>query len=124
MLSDKHALRTRQALSGVDPRLSQIVKLALDNSDVPFIVTEGQRSKKRQVELYEAGATRTLNSKHLSGRAIDVAALVGGEIRWDWPLYLKIAKAIKAAAKELGIRIVWGGDWRSFKDGPHFELVD
>jgi peptidoglycan L-alanyl-D-glutamate endopeptidase CwlK len=58
----------------------------------------------------------------LTGHAVDLAALVGGEIRWDWPLYDRLAVAMKGAAKECGVRIEWGGDWTSFKDGPHFQL--
>lgn len=63
-----------------------------------------------------------MNSRHLSGHAIDFAAIVGGEVRWDWPLYSKIAQAFKEAARLEGVAIVWGGDWRSLKDGPHVEL--
>ena len=67
------------------------------------------------------GASKTMNSRHLTGHAVDLAAYVNG-IRWDWPLYPKIADAFKQAALELGVSIVWGGDWTSLKDGPHFEL--
>jgi peptidoglycan L-alanyl-D-glutamate endopeptidase CwlK len=63
-----------------------------------------------------------MNSRHLTGHAVDLVAYVGSEVRWDWPLYHKIADAMKRAANSLGVPIVWGGDWRTFKDGPHFEL--
>jgi len=63
-----------------------------------------------------------MNSRHLTGHAIDLAALVGGAVRWDWPLYDKLGAAMKQAAKELGIAIIWGGDWKTLRDGPHFEL--
>jgi peptidoglycan LD-endopeptidase CwlK len=108
---------------GVRPELVSIATLALQRSIVDFMVTEGVRSQKRQQELYDAGATKTLNSKHLDGRAIDVAAMVGGEVRWDWPLYERISVAFKSAAQELGIGLVWGGDWSTFPDGPHYELA-
>jgi peptidoglycan L-alanyl-D-glutamate endopeptidase CwlK len=85
-------------------------------------VTEGLRTKERQRQLVAAGASRTMNSRHLTGHAVDVAALVGGKVRWDWPLYAVIAEHMKAAARELGVAIVWGGDWKSFRDGPHVEL--
>ena len=62
-----------------------------------------------------------MNSRHLTGHAVDVAAWVDG-VRWDWPLYDAIAVAVKQAAKELDVAIVWGGDWATFRDGPHFEL--
>ncbi len=80
------------------------------------------RTKARQEQLVKAGASRTMNSRHLTGHAVDLAALVGGRIRWDWPLYASLADAMKTAAKELGVAIVWGGDWPRFRDGPHFEL--
>ena len=86
------------------------------------MVTEGLRSKERQKELVAAGASKTMNSRHITGHAVDLAAYVNG-IRWDWPLYEKIAKAMKQAAYELNIKIEWGGDWKSFKDGPHIQLT-
>ena len=92
-------------------------------SEIDFSVIEGLRTKERQAELVKAGASRTINSRHITGHAVDLAAVVGGEVRWDWPLYEKIAKAMKQAAYELNINIEWGGDWKSFKDGPHFQLV-
>ena len=58
----------------------------------------------------------------LTGHAVDLGAFVGGEFRWDWPLYHKIAAAVKQAAKEVAVPIEWGGDWKSFKDGPHYQL--
>lgn len=109
-------------LSGVHPDLVSVVKLAIELSDIDFQVIEGVRSKARQEQLFKAGASQTLNSRHLTGHAVDLAALVNDSIRWDWPLYFKIADAMKKASSQLKIKIVWGGDWRAFKDGPHFEL--
>jgi len=109
-------------LSGVHPDLVAVVKLAIELSDIDFQVIEGVRSKARQEQLFKAGASQTLNSRHLTGHAVDLAALINDSIRWDWPLYFKIADAMKKAATQLKIKIVWGGDWRTFKDGPHFEL--
>lgn len=109
-------------LSGVHADLVAVVKLAIELSDIDFQVIEGVRSKARQEQLFKAGASQTLNSRHLTGHAVDLAALVNDSIRWDWPLYFKIADAMKKAAAQLKIKIVWGGDWRTFKDGPHFEL--
>jgi peptidoglycan L-alanyl-D-glutamate endopeptidase CwlK len=63
-----------------------------------------------------------MKSRHITGHAVDLGAYVGGSVRGDWPLYNKIAIAMKAAAIELQIAIEWGGDWKSFKDGPHFQL--
>jgi len=116
------SLASRKKLSGVHPDLVRVVERAIALSSVDFKVTEGRRTLARQRELMAAGATRTMNSRHLTGHAVDVAALVGGKVRWDWPLYGRIADAVKKAACECGVSIVWGGDWRTFKDGPHFEL--
>jgi len=114
--------RSKNSLRGVHPDLVAVVKRAIQITKVDFVVTEGLRTIERQRQLKAAGASRTLNSRHITGHAVDVAALVGRDVRWDWPLYDKIAKAFKAAAAELGIAITWGGDWTTFKDGPHFEL--
>ncbi len=109
-------------LSGVHPDLAAVVKLAIELSDIDFQVIEGVRSKARQEQLVKAGASKTMNSRHLTGHAVDLVALVNDSVRWDWPLYFKIADAMKQAATQLKISIEWGGDWRTFKDGPHFEL--
>lgn len=109
-------------LSGVHPDLVAVVKLAIELSDIDFQVIEGVRSKARQEQLVKAGASKTMNSRHLTGHAVDLCALVNDSVRWDWPLYFKIADAMKQAATQLKILIEWGGDWRTFKDGPHFEL--
>lgn len=114
--------RSRDRMKGVHPDLVKVVELAIKNSSVDFIVTEGLRSVERQGQLFAAGASKTMNSRHLTGHAVDLAAIVGTKVRWDWPLYAKLAQAMKNAAAELGVKIVWGGDWKSFKDGPHFEL--
>ena len=109
-------------LSGVHPDLVAVVKRAIEITDVDFAVLEGVRSLARQEQLIKAGASQTMRSRHLTGHAVDLGAYVG-QIRWDWPLYDKIALAMKAAAIELQIAIEWGGDWKSFKDGPHFQLT-
>jgi peptidoglycan L-alanyl-D-glutamate endopeptidase CwlK len=114
--------RSAKNLAGVHPKLIAVTALALSISEVDFAVTEGLRTRNRQAELVASGASRTMNSRHLTGHAIDVAAWIGGTISWDWPVYERIAKAFKEAAKMLMVPIVWGGDWSSFKDGPHFEL--
>lgn len=114
--------RSISRLAGVDRRLVSVVQRAIEITEVDFMVTEGLRTKERQAQLFAAKATRTMNSKHLVGRAVDLAAVVGGKVRWDWPLYPRIASAMKQAARELGVSIQWGGDWKTFKDGPHFEL--
>lgn len=114
--------RSQDRLAGVHPSLIRVVERAIALSPVDFMVTEGLRTLERQRALVRAGASRTLRSRHLTGHAVDVAALVEGKVRWDWPLYGRIAGAFKIAAAEEGIALVWGGDWRSLRDGPHFEL--
>ena len=120
----KLSQRSIDRMKGVDERLVNVVKRAIEISEVDFIVTEGLRTKERQAELLKAGATRTMNSKHIVGKAVDLAAVVDGQVRWDWPLYSKLAAAMKRAAEILNVKIEWGGDWVTFKDGPHFQLKD
>ena len=114
--------RSKNNLRGVHPDLVAVVKRAIQLTKVDFVVTCGLRTLEEQKRLKAIGATRTLRSRHLTGHAVDLAALDGKTIRWDWPLYPKLADAMKRAARELGIQIEWGGDWSTFKDGPHFQL--
>ena len=114
--------RSLERMQGVHPDLVKVVMLAIELTEVDFGVTEGLRTIERQREYVARGASKTMNSRHLTGHAVDLVAYIGAEVRWDWPLYYKIADAMKRAANSLDVAIVWGGDWRSFKDGPHFEL--
>lgn len=116
MLSD----RDHKRLAGVHPDLVRVVERAREYAD--FIVTEGLRTVERQRQLVASGASQTMASRHLTGHAVDLAALVGGEVRWDWPLYDRLALAVKRAAVEEEVPITWGGDWPRFRDGPHYEL--
>jgi peptidoglycan LD-endopeptidase CwlK len=109
-------------LSGVHPDLVAVVKRAIEITECDFAVLEGVRSLTRQEQLFKAGASQTMKGRHLTGHAVDLGAYVGGSVRWDWSLYHIIAKAMKQAAAELNTPITWGGDWKSFPDGPHFEL--
>jgi len=120
--------RDLQRLAGLHPDLVRVVERA--RLAVPFIVVEGLRTRERQAQLVKAGASRTMNSRHLTGHAVDLAYWLddgdgtpeAGEVRWDWPLARKLAAAMKASAAEESVALVWGGDWASFPDGPHFEL--
>lgn len=110
-------------LAPLHPDLVKVVKRAIQLSEVDFTVGEGMRTMARQRELVKQGASTTLNSRHLTGHAVDLIALdANGKVSWDWPLYYKIADAMKQAAKDVGVPIEWGGDWRTFKDGPHYQL--
>jgi peptidoglycan L-alanyl-D-glutamate endopeptidase CwlK len=118
----KLGARSKQRLKGVHDDLVKVVERAIEITTVDFTVLEGLRTPERQKALYESGASQTLNGRHITGHAVDLGAWVDGEVRWDWPLYHKIAAAMKEAAKQLDIKIVCGADWKSFPDGPHFEL--
>ena len=140
---------SRDRLKGVKPQLIEVVERAIQISEVDFRVTEGVRTLTRQKELLKAGSTTTLNSRHLTGDAVDLAPMVGREVRYDWALVYKVAEAMRTAALELGVKVRWGGVWdknladlkgglsddvadyaarrkaagkRVFLDGPHFEL--
>lgn len=109
-------------LKGVSPALVEVVKRAIQISEVDFGVSEGVRTPERQKELYEAGKSLTLASRHLTGEAVDLFAWVDNYVNWNFHFYEKIAQAMKLAASELNTEIEWGGDWKTFKDGVHFQL--
>jgi len=115
--------RSKQRLEGVHPDMVAVVERAIELTEVDFTVLEGLRTLERQKTLVARGASTTLNSRHITGHAVDLGAYVDGEVRWDWPLYHKIAEAMKQAALELKVDMDWGGDWKSFPDGPHYELA-
>ena len=114
--------KSSEKLAKVHPDLQRVFNEAIKNSPLDFSITEGLRTRERQKELFSAGKSQTMNSRHLTGKAVDIAVLVDGAITWDFAKYQIVASHIKKVAKELNIDIVWGGDWQSFKDGPHFEL--
>jgi len=130
--------RSLSRLEGVHPDLVRVVKKAAAMSDLDFTVLEGLRTIERQRELMKQGATRTLNSRHITGHAVDIAPMIGGKVSWDWPLYHRLADIVRSASVSEGVPIRWGGTWklltdikgpitakvlsRSFPDGPHFEL--
>lgn len=123
--------RSLERLQGVHPDLVKVVKLAISRSDVDFTVIEGVRSREKQAENVRKGVSQTMNSRHLTGHAVDIAPLVNGQIPWNDKSYFnKQAQLMLACAEELGIAIRWGGDWNEngdwkdekFYDGPHFEL--
>ena len=114
--------RSLSRLQDVHPDLVRVVKRALELTAVDFMVIEGVRSVERQAHLKAIGASHTMRSRHLTGHAVDIAPYIAGEIRWDWPLYDNLSKTIKQAAKDCGIPLEWGGDWKTFRDGPHWQL--
>jgi peptidoglycan L-alanyl-D-glutamate endopeptidase CwlK len=112
--------RDRDRLAGVHPDLARVVEAA--RARTAFIVVEGLRSRQRQAQLVAQGKSRTMESRHITGHAVDLAPLVDGKVSWDWKHFHPMAAAVKASAVDLGVSIVWGGDWKTFPDGPHFEL--
>jgi peptidoglycan L-alanyl-D-glutamate endopeptidase CwlK len=119
--------RTERNLKKVHPDLVKVFREAYRLTDTKPIVTCGARSVEEQRILVAKGASKTMNSRHIPGKdgtskALDVAFIINGKLRWDWPLFATFAKVMKQAAKSLGVSVEWGGDWKSFKDGPHFQL--
>ena len=136
----KLSQRSLNRLVGVNENLVNVVKRAIEISEVDFMVVEGLRTKQRQDELYAQGRTKpgkvvtwTMKSKHIDGLAVDIAPCnKDGSINWnDLKMFDKMADAMFKAAEELGVKIRWGRDWdmdgtsgeKGETDSPHFELV-
>lgn len=119
-----YSQRSLTSLNGVHPDLRRVIDRALQDSPLDFAVIEGLRTRKRQEQLVASGASQTMNSRHLTGHAVDLLPLdpTTGKGEFAWPLYDQLGPAVKTAAKKEGVPVIWGGDWTSFKDGPHFEL--
>lgn len=137
-------------LKGVKPELVKVVERAIEISKVDFMVVQGLRTLAEQKKLVATGKSQTMNSKHLTGDAVDLAVVENGQVTWNLSDYDDIADAMKKAAKELGVKIRWGAAWNipdirewdgtmqealdfyvaerrkakkvPFIDGPHFEL--
>jgi peptidoglycan L-alanyl-D-glutamate endopeptidase CwlK len=150
MSNFKPGPRSLLNLRGVDPRLVKVIHRTYELTTVDITVVEGLRAMARQKELVAQGASQTLDSRHITGHAVDVAPYVGGRVRWDWPLFFPIIAAVREAAIEQGVTIRWGGCWdrmlndldgtqlemevaaystrckaagkKVFVDGPHIEL--
>lgn len=116
--------RSLQRLQEVHLDLYKVVVHAAEITppELDFTVLEGLRTIERQRVLVKAGASQTMKSRHLTGHAVDLAVLIGGQVAWDWPLYHRLAVFVKEAARNVGVPIEWGGDWEKFKDGPHWQL--
>ena len=124
--------RSDRLLMDAHPDLQRLTRRALSVSEVPFQVHEVARTLEKQKEYLAKKLTTTLKSRHIPRKkqdggngvshAVDVHPLINGEAKWDWPLFTAINKAFKLASKQLGIPYEWGGDWKTFPDGPHFQL--
>tara|TARA_R110000787_G_scaffold61708_1_gene139630 strand:+ start:786 stop:1163 length:378 start_codon:yes stop_codon:yes gene_type:complete len=111
--------RSLDNLTGVHPDLVAVVKLAITITKQDFSVGEGIRSVERQKTLVASGKSTTMNSRHITGHAVD---LFPYPVSWDWKYFHPIHAAMKSAAETLNVELTWGGDWKSFPDGPHFQL--
>lgn len=115
-------------LKGVHSDLVEVVRRAAKLSPVPFRVTEGVRTLARQRKLVADGFSKTMNSRHLAkgkppvSHAVDISPMIGGKVRFDWPPYYPLAVIMKQAARDVNVPIEWGGDWKGFPDGPHWQL--
>ena len=142
--------RSLSKLAGVEEDLVSVVKHAIKVTKVDFGVTCGIRTVSEQKKLYASGASTTMKSKHLEGRAVDLVAYIGPRVSWELNLYDDIADAMKQGAQAVGVDLRWGAAWhipdvrfwddtmedamnsyidlrrsqgrRPFIDGPHFEL--
>lgn len=114
--------KSAERLAQVHPDLQKVFNQAITDSPLDFTITQGLRTKEQQKALFDAGKSQTMNSRHLTGHAVDIAVIKDGEITWDIKHYRIVTDHIKKVAKELDIPIVCGIDWVSFVDGPHVEL--
>jgi peptidoglycan L-alanyl-D-glutamate endopeptidase CwlK len=115
--------RSLKALDGVHPDLYAVVRAAIKRSPVDFAVTEGLRNASRQRELYEAGLSKTLDSRHLTGHAVDLCPYI--EVKFalhELKAWDDLGAALLDTAAWLGVPLEWGGRWTSFIDRPHFQL--
>ncbi len=136
-------------LNGVHADLVAVVKRAIEITVQDFAVHDGIRTQQEQRRLVEAGASQTLDSRHITGHAVDLVPFINDKLRWEWEPIYRIADAVRMAARELGISLRWGGAWdidftasqdspedivadydarrraegkKAFLDGPHYEL--
>ncbi len=124
----KSTLLQKDRLKNVDKRLILLcikVNEYLNSNTVYKIkITEGMRTKEQQEYLVKTGKSKTLNSKHLVGKAFDICILKNNQITWNFDDYKAVSIHFKRIAKELNISIFWGGDWKSFMDGPHYQIEE
>ena len=147
----KLSTKSQERLMGVEPELKEVVYEAIKVTKIDFGVIEGLRTEEKQKQLVESGASQTMKSKHLEGRAVDLMAYIGGRGSWELNVYDEIADAMKEAATKVDVAVRWGAAWtvtdirewegtmedamnsyidtrrsqgrRPFIDAPHFELM-
>ena len=147
----KLSTRSQERLMGIEPELKEVVYEAIKVTKIDFGVIEGLHTEEKQKQLVESGASQTMKSKHLEGRAVDLMAYIGGRGSWELNVYDEIADAMKEAAVKVDVAVRWGAAWtvtdirewegtmedamnsyidtrrsqgrRPFIDAPHFELM-
>lgn len=118
----KFSNRSLNNLKGVDMKLVDLMTEVLQKSPYDFGITEGLRTLEKQKEYVRAGKSQTMNSYHLNGRAVDIVVYKDGKVTWDLKYYKEIADIVKDTAAKKGLKITWGGDWKTLVDGPHFQI--
>jgi peptidoglycan LD-endopeptidase CwlK len=136
-------------LEGVHADLVNVVKRTIALTVQDFGVHDGKRTMEEQKKFVASGVSQTLDSRHLTGHAVDLVPYINGVLRWEWDPIYRIADAVRLVAQELGVPLRWGGAWdvlltetegptedlvadysarrraegkKAFLDGPHFEL--
>jgi hypothetical protein len=149
MATYKLGQRSLAELQGVHADLIRVVERAIEITPIDFSVIDGLRTIEEQRAYVLSGASQTMDSRHLDGFAIDIAAYIGNKVRWETELLCKVAVAVREAARQCGVPIRWGGNWdvlltdtesppeeliqdyiqkrisqgrKPFVDAPHYEL--
>lgn len=110
-MSFRLGAKSEANLVGVHEGLVRVVRRAILITDIDFSVHEGVRTFERQRKLFASGASRTLDSYHLTGDAVDLVPYVDGVLRWETALCNEVAAAMLEASGQLGVRLVWGRVW-------------
>lgn len=122
------SVKDEQRLKRAHPDLAKIVRRCAVITKVPFVILQSDRTIEEQRANVRKGVSQTMKSRHLISadgmvRAVDIAPLgPDGKVSFAWPLYHQLAPFMKQAAKDVKVPVEWGGDWRTFKDGPHWQL--
>jgi peptidoglycan L-alanyl-D-glutamate endopeptidase CwlK len=120
----KWSARSLAHIREVHPKLQKVAMRAIELAEIDMMITDGKRTLAEQRAFVAKGVSKTMKSKHLLGRALDFVPIVAGKVTWNPAPFKQLAPAWKQAAKEVGVKITWGGDWRRFVDMPHIELDD
>ncbi len=110
-------------LRSINPTLADVVRRAESLAGVRFVIGSGRRDAALQRKAVEWGWSRTHDSDHLDGNAVDLWPIdQDGAVNFDSKSQAEIVQAMKQAARELGVVLDIGADWKRFKDKPHFAI--